>query len=56
MSNCIVNINPLNAKVALICSANQLTGFYLRERLAFNGFGEFKQINELLSPLKSEKK
>ena len=36
--------NPLNASVALIetsqliCTANQLTGFYIRATLPFNGF------------------
>ena len=36
--------NPLNASVALIetsqliCTANQLTGFYMRATLPFNGF------------------
>ena len=29
--------NPPNTSVALICTANQLTGFYLRGTLAFNG-------------------
>ena len=29
-------VNPLNASVALICTANQLTGFYMRATLAFN--------------------
>ena len=33
-------INPLSASVAsvsLICTANQLTGFYMRATLALNG-------------------
>ena len=34
-------INPLNASVALmICFANQLTGFYMRATLAFNGLNK----------------
>ena len=41
-------LNPLIASVVphietsqLICIANQLTGFYMRVRLAINGFMEF---------------
>ena len=30
-------INPLSASVPLCCTANQLTGFYMRATLALNG-------------------
>ena len=33
----VLKVNPLNASEALICTANQLTGFYMRATLAFNG-------------------
>ena len=33
----VLKVNPLNASDALICTANQLTGFYMRATLAFNG-------------------
>ena len=29
-----------------ICTANQLTGFYMRERLAFNGLNKNKEVIE----------
>ena len=37
----------------MICSANQMTGFYMMAALAFNELSEFEQINKLLFPLKS---
>ena len=33
----VLKVNPLNASEALICTANQLTGFYMRATLALNG-------------------
>ena len=45
------NMNSLNAKVAiieisqLICSANQLTGFYMMATLASNVLREFELID-----------
>ena len=35
MSDLFLYLNPLNASVANV--ANQLTGFYMRATLAFNG-------------------
>ena len=36
-SNPLQLLNPSSASVALICCANQLTGFYMRATLTFNG-------------------
>ena len=48
--NFATSINLLNASGALIqkpvnCSTNQLTGFYMKAILAFNGLSEFKIIS-----------
>ena len=44
------SLNPLNANVALnietsqlICTANQLSGFYMRATLSFNGLNLLKR-------------
>ena len=46
MLNSAFNSNPLIFGVALIwkpvCTANQLTGFYMRATLTINGLNEFK--------------
>ena len=34
----------LSASVALICTANQLTGFYMRATLALNGLKHYKSF------------
>ena len=34
----------LSASVALICTANQLTGFYMRVTLAHNGLKHYKSL------------
>ena len=33
-----LNFNPLSTRVALICTADQLTGFFMRATVALNGF------------------
>ena len=45
------NINSLNARVAImICSANQLTGFYMMVTMTFNKLSESEQIKLTFIP------
>ena len=49
------SINPLSASVALIetsqliCSANQLTGFYMKATLALNGLSPGEPVATILT-------
>ena len=43
----------LSASVALICTANQLTGFYMRVTLAHNGLKHYKSFFFLLKLIAS---
>ena len=41
-------LNPLNANCQ--CSANQLTGFYMRATLRFNGLNEQNEVHRFTNP------
>ena len=47
-------VNPLSASVAL-CTANQLTGFYMRATLALNGLNNFVNLEDKKKDSKSRK-
>ena len=47
------NIGETSQLSQLICCASQLTGFYMRAILTFNGLSKFNRINEIQFPVKS---